>query len=103
MRYSYGVQTVYNTFPFCEVTDKQKRAIESTAQEILDVRHSYPDSTLADLYDELTMPRDLRDAHKANDTAVMTAYGFRADLTETEIVTSLMNRYLQMIEKEKIT
>jgi type I restriction-modification system DNA methylase subunit len=94
--YRYSIKTVYNTFPFCEVTEQQKRAIKLTAQKILDVRRNYPGATLADLYDELTMPRVLRDAHKANDAAVMAAYGFRVNLTETEIVTSLMNLYLQM-------
>ena len=95
--FSYGVQTVYNTFPFCKVTDKEKRAIELTAQKILDARANYPDSTLADLYDELTMPQALREAHKANDAAVMAAYGFSLKMSETEIVTELMNRYLEKI------
>ena len=95
--FRFSPSVVYNTFPFCEVTDKQKRAIETIAQKILDARAEYPDSTLADLYDELTMPKALRDAHKANDAAVMAAYGFRADLTETEIVTSLMNLYQKIV------
>ena len=93
MRYSYGVQTVYNTFPFCKPTDKQKRAIEKTAQKIIEVRQNYSDATLADLYDPLTMPKDLRDAHKENDSAVMAAYGFSGKMTELEIVAELLKLY----------
>lgn len=102
MRYSYGVQTVYNTFPFCKPTEKQKRAIETTAQQILDVRKNYSNSTLADLYDELTMPKDLRAAHKSNDAAVMAAYGFSGKMMELEIVSALMNLYQKnLIELNK--
>ena len=60
--------------------------ISATAQGILDARALYPDSSLADLYDEVTMPPELRKAHRINDAAVMEAYGFRKDMTEPEIV-----------------
>lgn len=90
-RYSGGV--VYNTFPWPEPTEAQKERIEETAQNILDVRAKYPDSSLADLYDELTMPENLRKAHQANDRAVMESYGFDYNLTETEIVSELMRLY----------
>ena len=93
--YSYGVSTVYNTFPFCQPTDKQKRAIETTAQKILDIRADFPDSTPANLYDPVTMPKVLRDAHKENDSAVLAAYGFSGKMTELETVTELINLYLQ--------
>ena len=62
--YRYSVSVVYNNFVWCEPTLEQKKLTETTAQNILDVRSKYPDATLADLYDELTMPKDLRDAHK---------------------------------------
>jgi hypothetical protein len=81
MRYRYTPSVYYN-FPFVKVSDKQKKLIETTAQNILDVRARYPDSTLADLYDELSMPRDLREAHKKNDRAVATAYGFEEILDD---------------------
>jgi len=73
--YRYSSTIVYNTFPWPTVTEEQKEFIANTAQGILDARALYPDSSLADLYDELTMPVELRKAHQANDIAVMKAYG----------------------------
>lgn len=94
MRYRYSGNVVYNNFPWCEPTPAQVSAIEQSAQKILDVRANYPDATLADLYDELTMPRDLRDAHKKNDCAVAVAYGFEKILDdEPKIVAELMKLY----------
>jgi hypothetical protein len=88
--YRFSVTTVYNTFAWCGRSSK----IEETAQNILDVRKKYPDATLADLYDELSMPRDLRDAHKKNDRAVATAYGFEKILDdEPAIIAELMKLY----------
>ena len=74
--YRYSASVVYNTFPWCNPTEEQKKKIEKTAQAILDARALYPNSSLADLYDELTMPKELRKAHQENDKAVMEAYGF---------------------------
>ena len=94
MRYRYSGSVVYNNFVWCEPTEAQRRLIESTAQKILDARKKYPQSTLADLYDELTMPRDLRAAHKANDRAVAAAYGFEEILDdEAAVVAELMKLY----------
>ena len=75
--YRYSANIVYNNFPWCNPTDEQKAKIEKTAQGILDARALYPECSLADLYDELTMPPELRKAHQLNDAAVMEAYGFR--------------------------
>ena len=92
--YRYSATIVYNNFIWCEPTPSQKEAIEATAQEILDVRSKYPDSTLADLYDELTMPSDLRRAHRKNDIAVAKAYGMEEILDdEAVIVRELFRRY----------
>ena len=77
-------------------TEAQKGAIEKTAQSILDARALYPDSSLADLYDDLTMPVELRKAHQANDVAVMEAYGFRKDMSESEIVAELFKMYQKL-------
>ena len=96
--YRYSNTIVYNNFPWCNPTAEQKAKIEKTAQMILDARALYPDSSLADLYDELTMPPELRKAHKANDKAVMQAYGFKADMTESEIVAELMKMYRDLTE-----
>ena len=91
--YRYSKDIVYNNFPWCEPTEAQKVAIEQTAQGILEARALYPDCSLADLYDETTMPPELRKAHQANDRAVMKAYGYAPTLTEPEIVADLMKRY----------
>ena len=74
--------------------------IEKTAQGILDARALYPDSSLADLYDDVLMPKELREAHRANDRAVMRAYGFSLKLTESECVAELMKMYQRLTEKE---
>ena len=101
--YRYSAKIVYNNFPWPEVTDSQKEKILKTAQAILDARALYPDSSLADLYDELTMPKELRRAHQANDKAVMEAYGLtkivdgkKTWLTESETVARLFELYEQL-------
>ena len=92
--YRYSKDIVYNNFPWPEPTPEQRAKIEQTAQAILDARALYPDSSLADLYDELTMPPELRKAHQANDRAVMAAYGFSVrDFTEADCVAALMKLY----------
>lgn len=99
MRYCYSVGVVYNNFPWCNPTPEQKAKIEHTAQAILDARAKYPDCSLADLYDELTMPPELRKAHQLNDKAVMEAYGFWGKLnTESECVAALMKMYQQLTD-----
>ncbi|MCM1228409.1 MAG: methylase [Clostridium sp.] len=100
MRYRITVTNVYNNFPWCSPTPEQKQKIEATAQAILDARTKYPDCSLADLYDELTMPPELRKAHQQNDFAVMNAYGFDRKITESECVSELMRMY-QKLTKEK--
>ena len=97
--YSYTVNHVYNNFPWCNPTPEQKARIEKTAQAILDARSLYPDSSLADLYDELTMPSELRKAHQDNDRAVMAAYGFSLKMTESECVAELMKMYSQLTKQ----
>ncbi len=95
--FRYSVNIVYNNFPWPTPTDEQKKKIEQTAQAILDARALYPDCSLADLYDEVTMPPELRKAHQQNDKAVMQAYGFWGKLnTETECVAELMKMYQEL-------
>ena len=96
--YRYSKDIVYNNFPWPNPTAEQKALIERTAQDILSARAKYPDCSLADLYDELNMPPELRAAHRANDYAVMLAYGFRKDITESECVGELMKMYKEMTE-----
>ena len=95
-RYCYSVNIVYNNFPWPEPSEEQKLKIEETAKAILGVREKYPDSSFADLYDEVTMPADLRRAHEANDRAVMKAYGWKTNLSEPEIVARLMELYQEL-------
>lgn len=100
--YRYSNTIVYNNFPWCSPTPQQKKKIEQTAQAILDARALYPDASLADLYDELTMPRELRRAHQENDKAVMTAYGFDwRRMTESDCVAELMKMYQKLTTDEK--
>ena len=80
-------------------TDAKKSKIEQAAQAILDARALYPDASLADLYDETTMPPELRRAHQQNDRAVMQAYGFSVkDMTENKCVAELMRMYQDFIK-----
>lgn len=100
MRYRYSKDIVYNNFPWPTPTDAQKAKIEQTAQTILNARALYPDSSLADLYDEVTMPPELRKAHQQNDRAVMEAYGFPIkDFTESDCVAKLLEMYQKLTEK----
>ena len=95
--YRYSNTIVYNNFPWPTPTDEQKAKIEQTAQAILDARAKYPDSSLADLYDELTMPVELRKAHQDNDRAVMAAYGFPVKtMTESQCVAELFKLYQEL-------
>ena len=97
MRYRYSANIVYNNFPWPNPTDEQRTKIEQTAQAILDARALYPDSSLADLYDELTMPVELRRAHQNNDRAVMQAYGFDVKtMTESQCVVELFKLYQEL-------
>lgn len=98
--YQYSINIVYNNFPWPSPTNEQKAKIDATAKGILDARAKYPDSSLADLYDELTMPFELRKAHQANDRAVMEAYGFSLKMTEQECVAELMKMY-QILTEDK--
>ena len=100
--YRYTITNVYNNFPWPTPTDAQKAKIEQTAQAILDARALYPDSSLADLYDELTMPPELRTAHQQNDKAVMEAYGMPVKgTTESACVAELMRRYQALTQTER--
>ena len=105
--YRYSKDVVYNNFPWPAPTEAQKAKIEQTAQAILDARALYPDCSLADLYDELTMPPELRKAHQANDRAVMDAYGFTrgtaARTSESACVAELMKLYQQMVAQNSKT
>ena len=96
--YRYSNTIVYNNFPWPSPSDEQKARIERTEQAILDARALYPDSSLADLYDPLTMPSELRKAHQANDRAVMQAYGFSTKMSESDCVAELMKMYQKLTE-----
>lgn len=97
--YRYSKDIVYNNFIWADATEEQKERIRKNAQAILDARALYPDSSLADLYDPLTMPPELLKAHKANDKAVLSLYGFKPDATEEEIVAKLMQMYAEKVKQ----
>ncbi len=95
--YRYSKDIVYNNFPWPTPSDSQKTKIEQTAQAILDARANYPDCSLADLYDEVTMPVELRKAHQENDKAVMETYGFNwRTMTESDCITELFKMYQKL-------
>lgn len=96
--YRYSKDVVYNNFPWPTPTAEQKAKIEQSAQAILDARALYPDSSLADLYDPTLMPKELLQAHRQNDRAVMAAYGFSTKMAESECVAELFKRYAEMVE-----
>ena len=96
--YRYSKDVVYNNFPWPTPTAEQKAKIEQSAQAILDARALYPDSSLADLYDPTLMPKELLQAHRQNDRAVMAAYGFSTKMTESECVAELFKKYAEMVE-----
>ena len=99
--YRYAKDIVYNTFPWCNPTPEQKSRIENTAKRILQARELYPNSTLANLYDDVLMPPELRKAHQDNDRAVMQAYGFSVkDMTESKCVAELMKMYQKLVESK---
>ncbi|MBP5420324.1 MAG: methylase [Bacteroidales bacterium] len=100
--YRYSKDIVYNNFVWPEKIENEKLKIDTTAQAILDARALYPDSSLADLYDETLMPVELRKAHRANDEAVLAAYGWastrgHAPLSEEEIVARLFELYEKVV------
>ena len=96
--YSYSIQIVYNNFPWPEdVTDAQHQKIEQLAQAVLDARANHPGSTLADLYDPLAMPADLRKAHTELDRAVDKLYRSKKFESDDERVAMLLARYQKLV------
>lgn len=94
--YRYSNTIVYNNFPWPTITPEQEAEISRTAQAILDGRNLYPGCSLADLYDEVTMPVELRRAHQANDRAVMRAYGLPVTTSESDTVAHLFKLYEEL-------
>lgn len=94
---NYSANIVYNNFPWPTPTDAQRSAIETAAQGILDARARYPDSSLADLYDPLTMPPELVKAHAKLDKAVDAAYGYKGANSDAERVAFLFGLYQDLI------
>lgn len=96
--YRYSKDVVYNNYPWPTPTSNQKQKIEKTAQSILDAREKYPDASMADLYGNLMVFPELMKAHRANDAAVLEAYGFPKDATESEIVARLFKMYQELTQ-----
>ena len=102
-RYRYSNSVVYNNFPWPQPTEEQMFYIEKTAQTIIDVRKQFPDDNLADLYDPVFMPVELRRAHQENDRAVMEAYGFpvKSKFTESQCVAELFRLYQELTKQKE--
>ena len=99
--YRYSGTIVYNTFPFPDATDEQKKNIENLAEEILLARASNAGITLAELYDPNKMPDDLKQAHSTLDDAVDKLYRPQGFANTEERLAHLLARYEQLIEAEK--
>ena len=99
--YRYSATLVYNTFPWPEVTDVQRKQIESLAEEVLMVRENYPDKSLAYLYDPDTMPDDLKVAHKSLDETVEQLYRRTPFRDASERLEHLFAHYEKQIEQER--
>lgn len=101
--YHYSKDVVHNNFPWLTLTNAQKPKIEKTAQAVLDVRTLYLGASLADLYDETTMPAELCKAHQQNDRSVIQAYGFSVkDMIESKCVAELMDVSGSYREKRQV-
>ena len=98
--YRYSKDVVYNNFPWPSPTPEQQAKIEAAAQAILDARAFYPDSSLADLYDPILMPKELLLAHRENDRAVMQAYGFSTKMVESECVATLIKLHADLVKRQ---
>nr|WP_134697318.1 type IIL restriction-modification enzyme MmeI [Aeromonas taiwanensis] len=100
-RYRYSATLVYNTFPWPEINDQQRKHIEMLAEEVLLIREDYPDKTLADLYDPDKMPKPLREAHKALDMAVERLYRTKPFRDASERLEHLFALYEKLVADEK--
>lgn len=98
-RYRYAKDIVYNNFPWPAPTPEQKEKIEKTSRGILEARKLYPDASFADMYGNLILFPELNKAHRANDAAVLEAYGFPKDATESDIVARLFKMYQELTNK----
>ena len=99
--YNISNTMAYNNLPLPPITDEQKTSMEACGQAILDARAKYPTSSLADLYDPLAMPVELRNAHNKNDKLVLSFYGLKADASYDEIINELFKRYKELTEDNK--
>ena len=104
-RFRYSKNIVYNNFPWPEnPTEKQIKAVEEAAQKVLDTRAEFTGSSLADLYDPLTMPPTLVKAHQALDKAVDQCYRpqpFINDTKRIEYLFELYDKYTAGLFKEE--
>lgn len=100
--YAYSATIVYNNFPWPTLSKQQEEIIANTGQSILDARKLFPNSSLAELYDELIMPKELRKAHQENDREVLKAFGFKAKITEVETVRELLDTYQKLVKRKSI-
>jgi hypothetical protein len=97
-----SIGITYNNFPWPTPNDAQREVIETASQGVLDTRELHPGSSLADLYDPLSMPSDLLKAHKALDKTVLSAYGLAGSATNTETLAELFKRYEALTKADQL-
>ena len=100
MRYRYSANIIYNNFPWPNVTDEQVKRISSAANQVLLARNNHKEATLADLYDDNIMPKDLLIAHRNLNKLVMNAYGFSNNIQEEDCVAELIKFYSEIISDQ---
>ncbi len=100
----YSIQIVYNNFPFPkEISEKQKEKVEQAAQKILDIRKTFSENSLADLYDSLSMPTKLMKAHQELDKQVDLSYRsqpFNDENSRIEFLFALYTEYVAPLQAE---
>ena len=97
---SISSEITYNNFPFPALESEQRKDLERTAQDILDVRKTYFESSLATLHNPLATPHELLKAYQANDKAVLRIFGLGPNATESEILSTLLARHSHLIDGE---
>ena len=102
LRYRYSKDVVYNNFPFPEASKAEEEVIAQKAHAVLEARSKYSESSLASLYDPLTMPKELTLAHKALDLAVDKLYRKTKFKDDAERVAFLFEMYKNITKKDKI-
>lgn len=102
MDMQYSNTLCYNTFPFPDITNKQKENLNLYVFAILDERAKHPSKTMAQLYNPTTMPKGLLQAHQELDTAIEQCYRLQPFKNDTERLEYLFKQYEEMLQKDTL-